>query len=386
MANLSRKVAIVGIGETRVGKIPGVSAIEFQAEAARSAIMDAGVDPKEIDVVFSQSPYTQPTLMQSTQLLQYLGLSATLTATVDAGGASPATMVILAAMAISSGAYRMALCVFGEDQASFRAGTSGVALGFLSGGEEFHLPFGVTSPVVTYAMLAQRHMAVYGTTSRQLGAVAVSARKHASMNENAQKRELITIDDHQQSRMICSPLRLLDCCLISDGGGAVLLTSFRRARDCRKLPVYLLGFGGRHTHHNHMICQAPDLLDHSAKESSEAAMRMARVTINDIDVAELYDSFTIKTILQIEALGLCKPGEGGAYAEAGSLELGSRVPVNTHGGLLSQGHIDGMLHITEAVKQLRHEAGQRQVKGAEVALVTGSGGTLSTHVTLILGR
>lgn len=386
MGLISKKVALVGIGEAQVGKRPEATAIGLQAEAAKKAIVDSGLPKESIEMVLAQSPYTQPMLMHSTRLLQYLGLSPQLTSAVDAGGASPATMVLYAAFALATGACKAALCAFGENQASYRAAKGGVPVGFLTGSEEFEHPYGAISPAISYALVAQRHMHLYGTTSEQLGAIAVACRKHASMNPNAAKRELITIEDHQSSRLIASPLRLLDCCLIVDGGGAVVLTSAERTRDCRHPPVYLLGWGGSHTHHNIMINEMPDIGQIGASRSGPAAFAMAGLRPEDVDVAEIYDSFTITLLVQLEALGFCKLGEGGSFVEEGRLELGGQLPVNTHGGLLSQGHVDGMLHITEAVSQLRHQAGERQVRDAQVALVTGCGGALSTHITLLLGR
>lgn len=381
-SSLWGKAAIVGIGETAVGKLPGVTSEQLQAEAAVKAIRDAGLKPAEIDAVFSQSPYSQPMLMHSALALEYLGLKPNYTSSIDAGGASPAAMVIYAASLIAHGLINHALCVYGENSASYRTGV-GNRPGFLLGNEEFENPFGVAFQVTPYALVAQRHMAVYGTQPEHLAAVAISARKHALLNDNAQMKKPLTLEDYYNSRLISAPLRLFDCSLISDGGGAVVVTSAERARDRPRPPVYLLGAGGKHTHK--MISQAPTLTDERSADSIQAAMRQAGVTVDAIDVAELYDCFTITTLTQLEGMGVCQPGESGPYAAEGKLDLGGPLPVNTHGGLLSQAHIDGMLHITEAVKQLRGDCGPRQVEGAEVALVTGNGGIVATHYTLVLG-
>jgi len=227
----------------------------------------------------------------------------------------------------------------------------------------------------------------YGTTSEQLASIAVAMRKHAALNENAVSRNPLRVEDVVTSPMVARPLHKFDCCFMSDGGGAVVVTSSDRAKDLRKAPIYLLGAGEGATHEH--ISQAPSLTTFGCQMSGETAFRIAGVSPKDIDVAELYDCFTITVLIELEDLGFCKKGEGGAFVEGGRIELGGQLPVNTHGGLLSQsqvGRASSLFHVMEAVTQLRGEAGDRQVPSAKLAVAHGNGGILSTHCTLIFGR
>jgi acetyl-CoA acetyltransferase len=236
-----------------------------------------------------------------------------------------------------------------------------------------------------YALAASRHIHEYGTTREQLAEVAVAAREWAKLNPKAFKRDHLTVEDVLASRMISSPLSLLDCCLVTDGGGALLVTSAERAKDLRKAPVYLLGAGEAHWHRN--ISQMPDLTVTAAVDSGPRAYEMAGVGPESVDVAMLYDAFTINPILFLEDLGFCEKGEGGAFVEGGRIAPGGELPVNTNGGGLSYNHpgMYGLLLLIEAVRQLRGECGERQVRGARVALAHGNGGVLSSQVTAVLG-
>jgi acetyl-CoA acetyltransferase len=236
-----------------------------------------------------------------------------------------------------------------------------------------------------YALAASRHMHEYGTTREQLAEVAVAAREWAKLNPKAFKRDDLAVEDVLASRMISSPLSLLDCCLVTDGGGALVVTSAERGKDLRKAPVYLLGAGEAHWHRN--ISQMPDLTVTAAAESGLRAYEMAGVRPEDVDVAMLYDAFTINTILFLEDLGFCEKGEGGTFLEGGRIAPGGELAVNTNGGGLSYNHpgMYGLLLLIEAVRQLRGECGERQVEGAEVALAHGNGGVLSSQVTAVLG-
>jgi acetyl-CoA acetyltransferase len=249
---------------------------------------------------------------------------------------------------------------------------------------QFETPYGDLSPISGYAMAAMRHMYEYGTTSEQLAEVAVSTRRWAALNPRALMREPIAVEDVLQSPMISSPLHRLDCCVMTDGGGAVVVTSAERARDLRKPPVYVLGSGFSATHHT--ITQMENLTTSGAVESGRRAFRMAGVTPDDIDVVEIYDSFTISVVMALEDLGFCKKGEGGAFVEGGRLGPGGELPTDTSGGGLSYTHPGafGLFLIIEAVRQLRGEGGPRQVPDAKLALVHGIGGWLSSPTTLIL--
>jgi acetyl-CoA acetyltransferase len=240
--------------------------------------------------------------------------------------------------------------------------------------------------VGSYAMVAQRHMHEYGTTSEQLAEIAVSTRRHASLNPNARMRDPISLEDVLASRVISSPLHLLDCCIISDGGGALVVTSVERARDLARKPVLVRGCGEAVCHQE---IGSPDLLTMAARQSGNDAFAMAGVARDDVDLCTLYDSFTITVLLTLECLGFCKPGEGGGFVEGGRIGLGGALPVNPDGGGLSSNHpgMRGIFLVIEAVRQLRRECGERQVEGAELACVHGTGGTLGvlhSGATLIL--
>ena len=229
-----------------------------------------------------------------------------------------------------------------------------------------------------------RHMHEYGTTHDQLGAIAVAFRKHAGLNPLAQVREPMTLDDYHRSRFVVWPFHVLDCCLVSDGAAAFIVTSAERARDLRQPPVHVMGMGRANnsrgwTYGDHMI-------ELAAKESGEKAFRMAGLTPADIDTAQIYDCYTYIVLATLEDYGFCKKGEGGAFVEGGRLELGGALPTNTSGGMLSEGYVEGMLQIVEAVRQLRGQAGARQVPDAETAIVSGNGGNTVCHSTLILRR
>jgi acetyl-CoA acetyltransferase len=378
-------VAIVGMAETPVGKLPGRSAIDLQAEAGTAAVADAGLTRDDIDAVFSFSGYSQAMLMHGARVAEYLGLRPRVTAQIDVGG--PGThhsAVMAAAAAIEAGMCTAALCTFGENGISVRTAGRGRAPGTLTGGEDFEMPYGLLAMISQYALLAQRHVHRYGTTSEQMGAVAVAARHHASLNPNAHKRTPITLADHQASPMVSSPLRLLDCSLISDGGGAFVVTSKAQARELARPAVEVLGWGMATTHH--IVSQAPDVSELGSWEAARLAYAGSGLTVDDVDVVYVHDACTVSTLLGIEALGLCPAGQSGPYAAEGRLQLGQPRPVNLHGGMLSHGHAGGIFHFLDALRQLRGEAGPRQVDGAAVAAVSGNGGVLSTYSTMLLGR
>ena len=385
MMDLLDDIAIVGYAETPVGKLPGRSAIQLQAEAAVAAVRDAGLDKSAIGAIFSFSGYSQAMLMHGARVAEYLGIRPEVTAQIDVGGPGAHHMALAAAAtALRTKQCTAALCTYGENGISVRKGGRGRAAGTLTGGEDFEMPYGLNAMITQYALLAQRHIHRYGTTSEQMGAVAVTSRYHASLNPNAHKREPLTLADHQASPMVSSPLRLLDVSLISDGAGAFVVTTKERARDLPNRAVGVLGWGMATTHH--FVSQAPDIDELGARPAAQLALTRAGVGATDADVIYVHDACTISTILGVEALGLCAEGEGGPYAAEGRLQLGRPNPVNVHGGMLSHGHAGGVFHLIDAIRQLRGEAGGRQVAGAEVAIVSGNGGVLSTFSTMVLGR
>lgn len=377
MPALTDDVVIVGIGETALGRLPGRSSVDIQAEAVLAALADAGLPLAALDGLVNLDPYATPQSMFSTTLAEYLGIQPRFLSTVDVGGTvTGMTMLQQAHWAITSGHCDIAACVYGENTLSARAaGTAGLHMLNLLGVEEWEEPFGCMGMVIPYALLAQRYFDLYGAGPDDLGQVAVTTRAHALRTPGAQMRKPITLDDHRAARRISSPLGLLDCSLVSDGGGAVLLASRDRARTLRARPVAIRSMAMRVTHNT--VALMPDIPGLGMHAAGAEAFQAAGFGPPDLHVAALHDAFTISVLVTLEALGICRPGEGSAFYRSGAAGPGGRLPVNTHGGLLSQAHIGGMLHITEAVRQLRGEAGARQVPGASRAAVSGNGGVFS---------
>jgi acetyl-CoA acetyltransferase len=372
------KAAIVGAAESDLGAVgPGFTPLDLIGQATERVLTDAGLEKKDIDGLFSASVYYQmPTLAVG----EYLGIRPRYSDATMMGGSSFVSHLLHAAAAIEAGLCEVALVAYASTQLS-EGGFRGVS----DPPNPFETPYRPRYPVSMYALAASRHMYEYGTTREQLAEVAVAARQWAKLNPNAFMRDDLTVEDVLASRMISSPLSLLDCCLVTDGGGALLVTSAGRAKDLRMPPVYLLGAGEAHWHRN--ISQMPDLTVTAAADSGRRAYDMAGVGPEDVDVTMLYDAFTINPILFLEDLGFCEKGEGGTLVEGGRTAPGGELPVNTNGGGLSYNHpgMYGLLLLVEAVRQLRGECGERQVEGAEVALAHGNGGVLSSQVTAVLG-
>lgn len=384
--SLKNKVAIVGVGESDIGKVPHMTGLGLNAQAAKRALDDSGLKISDIDGVLTAYSFTEPYFMLGSVLCEYLGVKPRFNASVIAGGASPAIMLKHAAEAIVSGQAETILVCAGENRATGLTRDAAVSALLAVGHPYFEQPYGGSIPGY-YAMIAQRHMHVYGTQREQLAHVAVNTRAHALLHPNAHMKKSLTLQDVLDAKPIADPLGMLDCCLISDAGGAFIVTSAERARDLNAKPVYLQGIGEFHTH-EHLMC-APSLTEFGATESGRTAYQMAGLGPKDIDVAELYDCFTIVPIIELEELGFCERGEGGAFFADGHARIGGKLPVNTHGGMLSHAHAGaagGLFGIVEAVRQLRGGLGERQVQGAEVALVHNEGGILSSHCTLILAN
>jgi acetyl-CoA acetyltransferase len=383
---LRNRAAIVGVGESDIGKLPHMTGLGLNAQAAKRAIKDAGLKPSDIDGLLTAYSFTEPYFMLGSVLAEYLGLKPKFCSSMVVGGASPAAMLHHAALAVASGACEVVLVCTGENRATGMTRDQAVAAGLTAVGHPyFEAPYGVSIPAL-YGMIATRYMHEYGVTREQLAWVAVNTRRHACAHPNAHMRTPITVDDVLSSKPIATPLNTLDCCLISDAGGAFIVTTPERARDLQSKPVYLLGVGESHTHE--YVTSAPSLTRFGAVESGQTAYRMAGLGPSDIDVAELYDCFTIVPIIELEELGFCERGAGGAFFQDGHATIGGKLPINTHGGMLSHAHagaVGGLMSIIEAVRQIRGEATGRQVEGARVALVHNEGGILSSHCTAILG-
>jgi len=374
--------AIVGVAESDLGRTPGKTALQLQAQAARGALDDAGLRFEDVEALFCAGNWAwSPNLM----LAEYLGIRPKYSDSTNIGGSSFEAHIGHAVAAIEAGLFDIALITYGSTQRSDRSRGRGNPAFRLT--EQYEGPFGLPTPVGAYALAAMRHMHEFGTTSEQLAEVAVATRKWAMLNEKAMMRDPITIDDVLNSRWIAEPLHLLDCCLVTDGGGAIVVASAARARQTRKAPVWILGHGEAHTHNT--IANMPDLAMHRAAiASGRAAFAMAGLTPAEMDVVEIYDSFTITVILTLEALSFCGHGEGGTFVSGQRTAPGGPFPMNTNGGGLSYCHpgMYGIFLLIEATRQLRGECGQRQVQGANLALAHGTGGVLSSAATVILGK
>lgn len=371
-------VAIVGAAESDLGLVaPGMTPVDLMAQAVVRALDDCGLSVRDVDGVFASGVQTR---MASIALSEYLKINPRYQDSSFNGGSVFETMVGHAAAAIQLGMCDVAVIAYGSTQRS----ESGKLVG-IRGYDPLITPFGPRMPVGAYALAASRHMYEFGTTREQLASVAVAARQWALLNPVAWEKEPLTIDEVLNSRMVAHPFTVRDCCLVTDGGGAVVLTSAERAKSLAKPPVYVLGVGDATTHYE--IHSMPDVTRTAAIESGRAAFDMAGLRPSDVNVIELYDAFTINTILLLEDLGFCKKGEGGALVESGAIAPGGQLPVNTNGGGLSYGHpgMYGMQLLVEAVRQIRGECGKRQVEDVETAIAHGNGGTLSSQSTVILG-
>ena len=372
--------AIVGVGATPQGKLPGSTALTLAVDAFKRALDDSGLRKEDIDGLLTFSGQTAPEGQQNyLRVGETLGINPRWTGTMYMGGATAGALVQQAVLAINAGMATHVACVYGD-----AAATGGGVFNRAQGWGDSSSIWGFMSAAANSAITAARHMHVYGTTSRQLGEVAVACRHHASLNPDAVMRKPITVEDHQASRWIVEPLHLLDCCLVSDGGVCIIVSSAEHAHDLKQPRVLVSGMGQAHTSE---ILEREDwwYAPHQ-KAAVQDAYRMAGVGPKDIDVAQLYDNFTISVLLWLEHAGFCKPGESGAFVEGGRIRLGGELPVNTAGGNLSESFMEGWLHIVEGVRQMRGQCGERQVKDAETTLVTGRGMTLNCANALVLRK
>lgn len=372
------RTAIVGAAVTGIDSRPGFSAIELLAKASLMAIADAGLGVGDIDAVFSTLPEDPFSAMS---VPEYLGIRPKLVESTRTGGSAFQLQAMWAALALEAGLCDAVLICYGSNQ---RSGAGGLVR---SGGVPF--PYEATykprNPTTSYALAAARHMHEYGTTREQLAEVAVSARLWANLNPDAFMHGDLSIDDVINARMVSDPLTVRDCCLVTDGAAAVVMTRADRARDLPQKPAYLLGAATATWHRN--ISMMADLTVTAATEAASRAYAQAGVTPAEIDVVELYDAFTINTILFLEDMGFCPKGEGGRFVADGAIAPGGRLPVNTNGGGLSCAHpgMYGLFTMVEAVTQLRGTGGARQVKDARLALSHGNGGVLSSQAVVIFG-
>jgi acetyl-CoA acetyltransferase len=382
-----RTPVIVGIGTSDAPRAPHLTDFMHEAQATQRALHDAGLAKSSIDGFFScgmPGGMNDPITMA-----EYLGIDHRVIGGTGIGGAVFEFMTQQAVAAIHEGQCETALVSYGSALLT----KSGRSLGTTSmlkdgepvgGPQQFEAPFG-PGIIPNYAMAARRHMHEFGTTSEQLAEIAVAARSWAALNPDAMYRKPLSIDDVLNSRVIADPLHLFDCCVISDGGAAVIITTAERAADLRTPPIYVLGAAGAQTHWN--ISAMPDFTSTAAAICGPRAFAQAGVGPDQMDTVQIYDSFTITALLLLEDLGFCAKGEGGSFVEDGRLGPGGALPVNTDGGGLSALHsgMRGLFLIVEAVKQLRGEAGEAQIPGAKLSVACGSGGSLSGMAAVVLG-
>ena len=383
--NLGGKVAVVGAFDTEVGKLSGVTPTELCVHAALGAIADAGISKEQVDGLVTCNSMAQPIMYHAEAIAEYLQIFPRYCFAAAAGGGTTFSVIHHAASAIVTGMAEIVVVAMADCMRTGLSREQSLVVQASTGHPQFEQPYGPTVPAY-YALIAQAHMAEYGTTQTQFAEIAVAARRHAQLNSAAQMRDPITIDDVLSSRLIADPLHLLDCSLVSDGGAAIILTSAEKAKDFQQTPVYLLGAGEGHSHEH--ISQAKNLTTSAATVSGKQAYEMAGLSPSDIDFAQLYDCFTPTVIIELEDLGFCAKGEGGAFVEENRVGPGGELPINTHGGLLSHSHSGNpgsLFALTETIWQLRGDLGDRQVLDASIGLVHGQGGIMSSHATLIFG-
>ncbi|HCQ56781.1 MULTISPECIES: acetyl-CoA acetyltransferase [Rhodobacterales] len=376
-AELRGKSAIVGTGHAGFGEAHGLTAYDVMAQSALAALGDAGLKLSDVDGLFcTMMEDSMPALMAA----EYLGIQPRLIDGTMSGGSSFVNYLTSATMALDAGLCAVALIVYGSNQR-----TASGRLVTASRPPAHEAPYNPRYPISAYAMAAARHMHEYGTTREQLADVAVAARAWAQHNPEAFERGPLTREDVLGARMVGDPLTVRDCCLVTDGGGAIVLVRADRARDFPKAPVYVLGSAAESSHRQ--ISQMKDFTVTAARDSGARAFAAAGVTAADIQAVELYDAFTINTILFLEDLGFCAKGEGGAFVEGGRIAPGGVLPVNTNGGGLSCVHpgMYGIFTVIEAARQIRGDAPGIQLRDVDLALAHGNGGVLSSQVTAILG-
>ncbi|WP_116999927.1 thiolase family protein [Desertimonas flava] len=385
----SARAAIVGLGTSAIGRVYGKSSAEFAADAVAAAVADAGLSMDDIDGVLTTQGRIAPSGVSVAATLGLRDLTLEMV-NLEMFGASTAAAVQYAAMAIQAGMARNVVYVHADAPLKEPGASGGAAYGSYAmnrspaGFPALDTAIGLRGANEQYALFTRRHMEKYGTTSEQLGAIAVAQREWATMNPMAQMRTPITIEDHQNSRWIAEPLHLLDCCLVSNGAVAVVITAAERAPDLQRPPVYIWGWGQGHLGHPRARGSELGLVS-GAGLAGRQAFAMAGIGLDDIDVREFYDCYTFTVLLTLEDYGFVPKGDGGPFAATGELGPGGSMPTNTGGGQLSAFYLVGTQPLYESVVQVRGDGGDRQVARHDFALCSGQGGILEHHATLILG-
>lgn len=376
----SRSLSVVGIGETRYARKLERDLASLALEAAEAACADAGLATRDLDGLLA--PWAD--YAGRHELARNLGVGHPFfSASSMAGASGVMSTVLLARLAIEAGLATTVLCVQAIDWGSERQGNVGSPHAAMRMKAAFEIPSGWYPQIVHFAGMARRHMELYGTTPEQLGAIAVAARRHASLCDNAIQQAPLTMAEYLSAKYLAEPFHAADCCLVNDGAAAWIITTEERARDLRQRGVRVLGVGQGTAPGGEFSSLRPDYLTTAATHSGPRAFTEAGISASDVDFVELYDNFTIIALEQLEDLGFCAKGEGGAFVEGGRIELGGALPFNTAGGQLAQAYVLSANLMVEAVRQLRGDCGVRQVAGAKVGLVTGYTG--AEHVTVLLG-
>jgi acetyl-CoA acetyltransferase len=381
-----RKYCIVGVGHTAYGRLPGRSPVDLTVEAVRNAVDDCGIDKGDIDAVLTKYPTSGFQSLFSARVSQALGIVPRVTATIDQAGASNIGHIAYAVMCMEAGLCNAVVVTYGDnpltaDRSAYAAPTG--KRGTAQGASDEAVA-GMMGTPCGYAMVAQRYKYEFGLTDEQLGTIATTFRRHATLNPNAQHREPMSMDDYLKARWVVEPFRLYDCCPVTDGAAAVIVTSADRAASLKKKPVHIKGFAQGNPSWD--LPARHVWTTSGAAAAGPAAFQMAGITPGDVDFAELYDCFTLVPIITLEDYGFCGKGEGPAFIGGGRIDLTGELPLNTAGGLLSETGMPGLQLIVEAVRQLRGEAGARQVKDPEIGVVSNQGGIMTTHATLVLGH
>lgn len=374
---LSGRHVIAGIGHTAYGKLPGSDTVSLNVQACRNALADAGVDKSLVDAVFVKVPTSAHQFMYGQKVAEALGVTPRIGGAWDQGGAANITLLSFAIMAIEAGQCDVALVCYADNP---RSGNRAVYA--RPRGDD--AVYGWLSTAAGYAMIQRRHMIEYGTKPEDFGAVAVAARRHGAGNPAAQLQSALSMEQYLASPLLVDPLRRADCALVSDGAAAIVVMSARRARELGVAqPVPVLGFG--HGQTSFELPQRASLTSTEAVRSAGTAFAMAGLTPKDVDVAQLYDCFTVTVLMTLEDYGFCPKGQAGRFVADGAIEIGGHLPINTSGGLLSETGMPGLQLIMEGVRQMRGTA-RLQVPKAKVCLVSNQGGTMHTHSTLLLGN
>lgn len=387
---LQKGIVIAGVGETEQGIIKDKGSFQLLAEVSRITLDDAGITLADVDGLITAFSFVEQTLMHSTTFADYLGMEPGYFGSVAVGGATAPLMAVQAAMAIDAGLAEVVLCVRGDNTRSGISSSGMIAMAREMSHGAYEAPYGLTT-IGGYGLLAQRYMHEHNVPQEALAAVVATQSEHAALKWNAMLRDAVTVEDVMNDRWIATPFHAMDCSLVSDGAAAFLVTTADRAKDMKKTPVYITGVGEGYSHQYISSAKSVDSVRQGLGRAGRRAMEVAGITPADLDVAEIYDSFSFTPLIALEGFGICGPGEAGDFVMEGHAKLGGKLPMNTHGGLIRQAHLGAMHHIVEAVLQLRGEAddtarggGNHQVPGAKTAISNGSGGILAATSAIVL--